>query len=99
VTGADGAAAGVQLSLDSSGALARGAGSESGGLRLGSRASIERAGSAGDAEWGADGRMVALGTDDLNIPFSDLKFIRSIGAGAPNYQEWGGGSVVLRTQT
>lgn len=92
--GAGGAQAGAQLSLDSSGVLGggacRGAGSAGGGCGgqrlLGARASIKRtgsAGSAGDAEWGADGRMMMLGTGDLNIPFRDLKFIRTIGAGAP----------------
>ncbi|KAK9837125.1 hypothetical protein WJX81_004755 [Elliptochloris bilobata] len=71
-------------SIASAGGLSRGGHSSldaSMGLPVALRGSIDRASSAGDAEWGADGRMVALGTADLNVPFRDLKFIRSIGAG------------------
>jgi len=84
---AAGAAAGAQRSLDSlglaAGLLAPRAAASSLGAPLPRRCSIERAASAGDAEWAADGRMLALGTGDLNICFRDLKFIRSVGAGAP----------------
>ena len=68
----------LELGCDLVSAACQGLGGAFGSLR----GSIERASSAGDAEWGADGRMVALGTGDLNIPFRDLKFVRSIGAGA-----------------
>jgi len=85
---AAGVAAGAQRSLDSlgvaTGLLAPRAAVSSLGAPMPRRCSIERAASAGDAEWAADGRMLALGTGDLNIRFCDLKFIRSIGAGAPS---------------